>query len=151
MKPEDLGLAEPARSAAAALYAQFPDVLFTSGRRGVGDQARAMASNIVANRRWIAETYMPTAESQALQKWVDTHPAAVSQDKIAQGLAGVMVTWTDAQKGKVSKHFSGEAFDVQPVPGDKGKAIKAYIRTLPGLTKFLEKEGGLVRWHAQFA
>ena len=51
----------------------------------------------------------------------------------------------------MSKHFSGEAFDVQPVPGSKGEAIKAAIRKLPGLVKFLEAEGGLVRWHAQFA
>lgn len=151
MKPEDLGLAEPARSAAVALHARFPEVLFTSGRRGVADQARAMAQNVVSNRRWIEETYKPTAESRALQNWVDTHPTAASQDKIARGLAAVMVTWTDSQKGRLSKHFSGQAFDVHPVPGDKGKAIKAHIRTLPGLTKFLEKEGGLVRWHAQFA
>src|SRR6266436_115300 len=29
-------------------------------------------------------------------------------------------------------------------------AIKADIRALPGLNKFLEKEAGHVRWHAQF-
>ena len=30
------------------------------------------------------------------------------------------------------------------------EAIKKTIRGLDGLDKFLDKEGGLVRWHAQF-
>jgi hypothetical protein len=50
---------------------------------------------------------------------------------------------------QISKHLSGEAFDVQPVKKDASK-IKKTIRGLKGLTKFLDKEGGLVRWHAQF-
>jgi hypothetical protein len=41
------------------------------------------------------------------------------------------------------------AFDVQPVTQD-ADAIKKSIRALAGLDKFLEMEGGLVRWHAQF-
>lgn len=62
----------------------------------------------------------------------------------------LMVDWDDRRKGRLSKHFSGMAFDVQPVDGPAGDKIKAAIRKLPGLTRFLEKEGGLVRWHAQF-
>jgi hypothetical protein len=38
---------------------------------------------------------------------------------------------------------------VQPVETD-ADAIKKSIRELEGIGKFLEKEGGLVRWHAQF-
>jgi len=30
-------------------------------------------------------------------------------------------------------------------------SIKATIRKLPGLGKFLDHEGGLVRWHVQMA
>jgi hypothetical protein len=30
--------------------------MFTSGRRDKDDQARAMASNVVKNRKWIGET-----------------------------------------------------------------------------------------------
>ena len=145
-----LNLAVAAHKAAEALLAAHPDVVFTSGRRGVVDQARAMSQNVVHNRRWIAETYTATAESAQLQTWVDRHPEAGTAQEIAAGLQSIMEAWSDDQRGHVSKHFSGQAFDVQPVDGPHGEAIKATIRQLPGLTKFLEKEGGLVRWHAQF-
>ena len=42
-----------------------------------------------------------------------------------------METWTDAQRAKLSRHFAGLAFDVQPVFGSPGEAIKATIRKLP--------------------
>lgn len=151
MKASELRCAGAAQHAAELLEQRFPGVVFTSGRRGVLDQARAMAQNVGANRKWIAQTYMGTAESRVLQAWVDAHPEAETAQEIAGGFAGVMVHWTDEQKARLSKHFSGEAWDVQPVGGAQGVAIKATIRALPGLQKFLEKEGGLVRWHAQFA
>jgi hypothetical protein len=58
---------------------------------------------------------------------------------------------TGAQLGRLSKHLSGNAFDVQPVDGKaEAEAIKASIRGLNGLDLFLDKEGGLQRWHAEF-
>jgi hypothetical protein len=148
---DQLNLAEPALSAARALQAAHPDVVFTSGRRGVPDQARAMAQNVMRNRKWIARTYVATPSSRALQAWVDGHPLA-NQVQVEGGLAAIMASWSDAQKAQLSAHFSGHAFDVQPLPdGPRAEAVKAAIRALPGLTKFLESEGGLVRWHAQFA
>jgi len=146
-----LNLAPVARAAAIRLREQFPSVKFTSGRRAVADQARAMSQNVAKNRKWIAETYVSTPESRELQAEVDKLGPHATAETIAHVLGALMEDWTDAQKGRVSKHFSGEAFDVQPVPGSKGEAIKAAIRKLPGLVKFLEAEGGLVRWHAQFA
>lgn len=142
-----LNLSPKALAGAQALLAAHPGAMLTSGRRGVTAQARAMASNIVHNRQWIAQTYVPTPESHSLQAWIDAHPSATEQDSIAVGLAGIMAGWTDEQKAKVSKHFSGDAFDVQPISGPEGDAIKAFLHALPG--KFLEKEGGLVRWHWQ--
>jgi hypothetical protein len=146
-----LNLAPVARAAAIALRGKHPGVKFTSGRRAVADQARAMAQNVIKNRKWIAQTYVSTAESRELQAEVDKFGPHATVEAIAGALEALMEDWTDAQKGRVSKHFSGEAFDVQPIPGAKGEAIKAAIRKLPGLTKFLESEGGLIRWHAQFA
>lgn len=150
MSIEHLNLAGAAKAGAQALLDQYPEIVFTSGRRAVADQARAMASNIVQRRQWIALTYKPTDESRALQDWVDTHPAAISQGAIAAGLTAVMESWPPERLAKVSKHFTGQAFDVHPVAGARGAQIKASIRALPGLAKFLEKEGGLIRWHAQF-
>jgi len=50
---------------------------------------------------------------------------------------------------RISRHLTGRAFDIRPVT-QNAAAIENDIRSLPGLQKFLEKEGGHVRWHAQF-
>jgi hypothetical protein len=147
---EALGLAATARRAAYALKALHPDVVFTSGRRDKSSQAAAMASNVVINRSWIRQTYVDTPASRACQKWVDEHPDAATREALHVGLLSVLEDLADADLGRLSRHLSGEAFDVRPVPGEIGDAIKADIRSLDGLTRFLEKEGGLVRWHAQF-
>jgi hypothetical protein len=146
---EALDLAPVAKAAAYELKRLHPAVVFTSGRRDKVGQARAMASNVIKNRKWIVQTYLPSEACTCCQKWVDEHPEAATQDQIQAGLVSVFNGLTDAQLGRISKHLSGEAFDVQPVDANS-EAIKASIRSLNGLTKFLDKEGGLVRWHAQF-
>ena len=146
---EALDLAETARKAAYALKKAHPSVEFTSGRRTKEDQARAMASNVVKNRKWIEQTYVSSALRTKCQQWVDNNPEKKTQEEIASGLLSVLNEATDADLGKFSKHLSGEAFDVQPVETG-AEAIKKTIRGLSGLDKFLETEGGLVRWHAQF-
>ena len=146
---EALNLRGTARTAAYALKKAHPSVTFTSGRRTKEDQARAMASNVVQNRKWIGQTYKPGIVSTGCQTWVNSHPEAKTKEQIAAGLLSVMNAATDADLGKLSKHLSGDAFDVQPVQTN-AEAIKKTIRGLAGLGKFLDKEGGLVRWHAQF-
>ena len=146
---EALDLADAAKKGAYALKKQFPAVVFTSGRRDKAGQASAMASNVISNRNWIKETYAKNDASDACQKWVDDNPTKKTKAEIAAGLKSTMDGLTDAQLGQLSKHLSGEAFDVQPVDKD-ADGIKAAIKALDGLSKFLDKEGGLVRWHAQF-
>ena len=146
---EGLNLSATAKAAAYALKKQFPDIVFTSGRRDKAAQASAMASNVVSNRKWIGQTYMSNDASKACQKWVDDNPDKKTKSEITEGLTGVLDGLTDEQLGQLSKHLSGDAFDVQPVTKDADK-IKAAIKALPGLGKFLDTEGGLVRWHAQF-
>jgi hypothetical protein len=146
---EALDLRGAAKEAAYELKKVHPSVKFTSGRRGKEDQARAMASNVVENRKWIEQTYVSTTISKACQKWVDDNPDQKTKESIAAGLLSVLDAHTDADLAKLSKHLSGDAFDVQPVETNADE-IKKTIRALTGLDKFLEKEGGLVRWHAQF-
>ncbi|MEK7831220.1 MAG: hypothetical protein AAB401_09060 [Acidobacteriota bacterium] len=148
-KIEELHLNEVARKAAYLLKQKFPSTRFTSGRRNRADQARAMASNVVSNRKWIEQTYKASPASQACQKWVDDHPEAATKEAIADGLFSVLNTFADVDLRRLSKHLSGDAFDVKPVV-QNAEAIKDFIRHLPGVEKFLDKEGGLVRWHAQF-
>jgi hypothetical protein len=150
MSVDELELVDYAKAAAVTLQTDFPDVIFTSGRRNVTQQANAMAGNVVQNRHWIAETYVDSQERDALQAWIDANPQATTKDAIASGLSGIMSSWTDDQKSGFSRHFSGQAFDVHPVAAARGDAIKAEIKSLPNLRKFLESEGGLVIWHADF-
>lgn len=147
---ESLKLAPVASAAAYALKAAHPDVVFTSGRRDRAAQCSAMASNVIHNRSWIQQTYKPTLAAVALNRWVQVHFEAITVDTIAAGLLATLNQLSDAEVGKLSLHLTGQAFDVLPVLSPKGDAIKAAIRQLPGLSLFLEREGGLVRWHAEF-
>lgn len=149
MDIDSLDLAEPALSAAKKLKKAFPGIVFTSGRRAIGDQARAMAQNLVQDRTYL-RIYKARKEADELQAWLNAHPSATTQSTIEAGLLSVMKTWPPARLGNISKHLSGLAFDVQPMPnGTAANAVKAAIRALPGCT-FLEREAGLTRWHAQF-
>ena len=107
-----------------------------------------MARNVVetGNRQWIAETYKA---ADKLQQWVDAHPNAKTIDEITAGLRATMEAMAEAELLKVSKHLTGKAFDIRPVTAN-ADAIKNFIRTLPGLSIFLDKEAGVTRWHAQF-
>ena len=148
MTIEELNLEPVAKNAAKLLHEKHPNLEFTSGRRTVAQQAHAMAANIVSlhDRQFIANTYLAGAK---LQKWVDDHPGAVTVDQITAGLLETMNAMSDDERLKISRHLTGRAFDLRPVT-QNAEAIKADIRALPGLNKFLEQEGGHVRWHAQF-
>jgi hypothetical protein len=146
---EALNLNAIARAGAYALKAAHPQVKFTSGRRDERAQARAMAANVVRERKWIERTYKVSAARTACQAWVDAHPEATTPDAIAAGLLTVFDGLSKVQVSAISRHLSGDAFDVQPVTDD-AEVIKARIRGLAGLDLFLDVEGGLVRWHAQF-
>ncbi len=148
MTIEELQLEPIADHGARLLQQKHPNIEFTSGRRTIAQQAHAMASNIVSlhDRQFIGKTYFAGAK---LQQWVDAHPNAVTVDAITAGLQGVMNGMAEDEVLKISRHLTGRAFDVSPVI-QNAEAIKADIRALPGLNKFLEKEAGHVRWHAQF-
>jgi hypothetical protein len=146
---EALDLSETARKGAYGLKKKHPAVIFTSGRRNKDEQANAMASNVVQKRNWIKETYIQSAARDACQRWVDDNKDKKTKDEIGAGLKDVLNGLTDAQLALLSKHLSGDAFDVQPVDRDAAE-IKKTIRSLAGLSRFLDKEGGLLRWHVQF-
>jgi hypothetical protein len=148
MTIEEMQLAPVAKTAATILKARHPQIEFTSGRRDIRQQAHAMASNIVAlhDRKWIGKTYLAAIKCQAC---VDQNPQAVTVDALTDCLEETMKAMPEAELMKISRHLTGRAFDVKPVTAN-AEAIKADIRKLPGLHKFLDREGGHVRWHAQF-
>ncbi|MDQ2976183.1 MAG: hypothetical protein M3R69_12340 [Acidobacteriota bacterium] len=148
MTIEEMQLAPVAKNAATILKNKHPDLEFTSGLRSVKQQAHAMAANIVSlhDRKWIGNTYLAGAK---LQAWVDQHPEAVTVDALTAGLEQTMNAMPEEERTKISRHLTGRAFDIRPVVLNS-KVIKADIQALPGLHKFLDHEGGHVRWHAQF-
>ena len=89
---EALDLAATARTAAYALKKAHPAVEFTSGRRSKEDQARAMASNVVKNRKWIEQTYASSTLRTRCQEWVDANTDQTTQAQIAAGLVSVWRT-----------------------------------------------------------
>jgi peptidoglycan hydrolase-like protein with peptidoglycan-binding domain len=146
---ERLGLAEPARSGAYAIKARHPWVRFTSGRRDLAGQARAMAGNVTKNRKWIIQTYASSPIIAACQRWVDQHPEARTGDDIARGLLSVFSGFPPGQLAGISRHLAGLAFDMQPVPSEQA-AVSETVNRLPGKRRFLTREGGLIRWHVEF-
>jgi hypothetical protein len=147
---ESLKLSPKAKKAAEQLLKEYPDIVFTSGRRDLAGQAHAMAGNVVKKRDWIEKTYASNDASKACQKWVDDHPEAKTQKQIA---AGLLATFKQLgpKAGQISRHLTGDAFDVQPVKDkDNAEAIKKSIKALPGVKQFLDHEGGLEIWHVGF-
>ena len=149
----DLDLSGAAKTGAESLKTQFGQIIvFTSGRRTVASQSKAMARNIVstANRKWIENEYAASPERKELQDWVDQNPRATSVAQIQAGLSAIMDIWGDSQRGRISRHFAGLAFDMVPVRGEKEEdAVKA-IKALPSFKKFLDGEGGVDVWHVEF-
>jgi hypothetical protein len=146
---EKLDLSPAAKRGALVLREAHPGLRFVSGRRTLARQARAMARNIVesGDRGWIEKVYVAAAP---LQAWLDDHPEAITLEALAAGLDETLQAMKPADQARVSKHLSGDAFDLRPVHGEAEAAIRETIGGLPGLVKFIDREAGLERWHVHF-
>lgn len=119
-----------------------------------------MASNCIANPKWIAETYLSSPASVACQAAVDSVygvvAAVVTVANLTSAIVGVLSVLDNDELTRLSWHCGGRAFDLKPVAGDEGAAIKDKIRSLLGQRvanggngKFLDHESNLSRWHVQ--
>lgn len=181
--PVDLSrfaLSPVALRAALLLLARFPFLALTSGRRDLRAQVHAMVGNMVVAARvahdslfvpaalaWLLSTYVDSparlAIAQALRavgaltanaplKWP---LQIVQQTAIESRLVGVLDALPRTDLAHLSRHLTGDAFDLAPLPASdpRAAAVIAWIKApgnLPGLDKFLTREGGLPRWHLQF-
>jgi hypothetical protein len=61
----------------------------------------------------------------------------------------ILAGFTDTTLASLSRHLSGYAFDVLPLVGHQGEARVKLLHSMATFYggKFLEHEGGLVRWH----
>lgn len=142
---EQMQLNPKAREAAEQLLAACPWVVFTSGRRTPEEQASAMVGNII-RRTWVTDTYAPSLVSAEVQALVNTADA-----QLRLRLADLFSNMSTTELRALSLHIVGDAFDVQPIAnGLQAEDTKSAIRALPGLRKFIEREGGLTRWHCEF-
>jgi hypothetical protein len=148
---EGLNLTRETRDLAYELKDRFPTVRFTSGRRNVSGQLRAMAGNVVKVRSFIKQVYKDSPLVRALQAWVDAHPEATTEAQIQAGLQSVANTFPIADVEALSKHTAGQAFDVQPVNGDLGNQITNFLRdkAINNGGKFFNREANQRRWHYQ--
>lgn len=145
----ELNLARDPKRAAIELKTKHPGIIFTAGRRTVEDEAKTMAAQVAKRRTWIADNYPESPVHRRLQDWVVQNPTALSEEEIARGLALIMTNFTDGERGQVSGHLVGMAFDIQPPATDTDK-IKAEIKNLPHIERLLENIEGENSWHIQF-
>lgn len=149
-----LQLAPTMRKRALELQAAHPTVVFTSGRRDLLRQAKAMAKHVVADRQWIQKTYIHGA---LLQTAIDFRPEAVTEAQIEAVLYQTMVGMSETELSSLSDHFGGNAVDMVPMeyqdeseqwmPTDEGQQVMDWIQACPDTKAFLRREGGRMIWH----
>jgi len=154
---DQLKLSPNARKGAEWVKARYPGLVFTSGRRDVMGQARAMAWNVAAyGRDWMRNTYKPSAVIDALYQWLDVHPQESRYKVIADGFHECLLACHSDHLMRLSRHLTGDAWDAAwPGTDAEGERICQDIRdNMPkecGLDKVIDREGGLRIIHAQFA
>jgi hypothetical protein len=156
-----LALEGAAFRAAVSLRDAFPSVKFTSGRRTRHDQARAMAARIVVDFQHVGHTYKPNDVTRAVQSWVNAQRGIRTEAGFVAGLLRLFGRFDDGAMMQLSRHFSGRAFDIQPVPGADGTRLVTFARRLPGLRSICGPVGDVLlakpdaadrfnRWHLEF-
>lgn len=147
---EELDLDAIMKSRAEELLARCPWVIYTSGRRDLTAQARAMAQNHIADpQTYLTKTYRNG--KVFLAAIVDMAPVDQrSVEKVAAAIRSVFIENPDAL---VWKHRDGTCVDIQPLedafgePTQKGQEVIRYIQNCPDTVLFIMREGGLRRWH----
>ena len=159
---EQMQLAPNARRAAQMLGETHPGIVFTSGRRDLRGQARAMAENTIRHGvGWLNSTYKDKEMVGQLEEWMEANlDKTASKLQMTEGFYQTLVT---LQSGRLTQfpHCRGDAFDIQCPRFADGRIdeqsvslIKRTIEALPvelGLQLILTHEGSLRIVHAQFA
>lgn len=148
-------LAPSAQTAAKLLLEKFPDLVLTSGRRNLYAQAQAMATNTIQDGElWISNTYKDSVAIQKLQQAVIDHssrPRGFDVPYLTGILSAILAQMPIEEQNSVSRHLTGLAFDIEPITEEPlATEVKEFIKALPKLNKFLEREGNLSRFHLQF-
>lgn len=158
---EEMKLSPNAKRAAEAVQAAHPSAVFTSGRRDVYGQARAMAHNVVRHgSRWL-DIYKQRAMVEKLQAWCLANLDKMASEKqVAGGFYNVLVTEFPGGL-TMFPHCRGDAFDLAYPMLENGcpdepeaDALCQTLESLPaemGLQQVLRRERGVLVIHAAFS
>jgi hypothetical protein len=159
---QELRLSPMAERAARLVLAQHPAAVFTSGRRDLMDQARAMAQNAVSfGASWLNDTYKNKRIVHHLMTFMEENPEHCRDAKVLGHHFYEQLQEHFAGEYAKFPHLRGDAFDIR-YPRLKnglydrpsGDQIMATIRALPEhgipLEWVTDQEGKLVVIHAQF-
>ena len=143
------GLRGEALEVALAFHEKFPPAVFSRGIRTLRTPCRDMAGNVHLNRMWILETYKASKPALAAHAWVMANKHVRAVGDIADGLEFVLRTFTPEELESLSRHMTGDAFDLKPrsVTGAMRDWLAEEAKKRGAL--FLDREGGLVRYHWQ--
>lgn len=134
---------------ARELELAFPNlIVWTSGRRTVFEQARAMAVNHLNDPvRYLRTQYLRGSE---FVHALEMAPATGSVDGVTNIFYELMIR----NPGIVhSPHFDGDAVDLRPMedsdgdPTQDGQKVILWIKTCHDTDDFRTREGDLPRWH----
>lgn len=147
---EELDLDPIMRSRAEELRARCPWVIYTSGRRDLDAQARAMAQNHVADpQTYLTKTY----RNGKIFLAAIVELAPVDQRSVPKVAAAIRSVFEEQPEALRWKHQDGTCVDIQPLedafgePTEKGRAVVSFIQNCPDTVLFIRREGGLRRWH----
>lgn len=161
---EAMDLSPNAKRAAEIVQATHPWVQWTSGRRGVYGQARAMAANVVKyGPGWLDETYKDKRMVKSMMVHCEEHPDQMGSIKLLAG--GFFDLLMEHYSSDIQRfpHIRGDAFDVAHpmvkqgelwvIDHPRSQELCRTIESLPvelGLQLILTKEGKHDVIHAQF-
>lgn len=162
---QEMRLSPTAEKAALIVMKLHPDAWFTSGKRGMDDQARVMAQNAIRyGAGWLDETYSNKRMVHLLMTHMEENPDLCSKAR-AMDLSAAFYTLMVEHLGayfSTMPHVRGDAFDIAwPRLGNglidrpRGELICQTIERLPiefniPLDKLLRKEGKHDVIHCQF-
>lgn len=159
---QEMRLSPQAERAARLVLERHPNAWFTSGRRDLMDQARAMAQNAVAfGSGWLDDTYKNKRIVKHLMTYMEENPERCRDAKVLGHHFYEELQEHFAGEFTKFPHLRGDAFDIR-YPRLKnglydrpsGDQIMATIRSLPehgiALEWVTDQEGRLIVIHAQF-
>lgn len=134
---------------ARELELAFPGmIVWTSGRRTVYDQAKAMAVNHLDDPlRYMKKTYVQGAR---FIEALEMAPVTGSVQGVTNIFYELMIRNPEIVH---SPHYDGRAVDLKPMedtdgdPTPDGQKVILWIKTCPDTDDFRTREGTLPRWH----